>query len=336
MIFNLPKIPDSKKYKGEMTTEQKAILKCIAEVELSEDEKTTLQESIEFYKSVFPKLKGIDLSIITDEQVIELKEYIKVVFNFFMTISNDIHFDFLFRVSIIKDDFIEKRKVRNPKFLGFPPLELVKRQNVYNRANSPDRTVLYASFYENVALRETKPQVGERIIISTWQNITGNPFNSYPISNSSVINEGVEKATNAFKNTMKVNHPLFAEIMDLVLGFLASEFVKDDEIQSNHKYEYLYSAFFSDQILSPRNINDPTPYTDFIIYPSIAWKHEHENVAVVSKTAKEKLKLIKAVEYEIEETYYEYNLKKDQMPVKLKFIRAADWIEEDMIIWEDE
>jgi hypothetical protein len=242
----------------------------------------------------------------------------------------------LYRVSFVRYEFLEKGKVRNPVYLKYPSLKIVKRKGVYNRANTNERTVFYASFKKNVAIMESKPAVGARIIITVWKNITGEPFNSYPITNLSIENEGVRKATKVFKETKKANNPLFAEIMDLVLGFLSSEFVKECEIKSSKRFEYLYSAYFADKILTPNNIDDLTPNIDFIIYPSVAWKHQYENVALIPDTVNNKLKLIKAHEYKVEETYYGNSLQKDKMPVKLKCIREADWIENNLIIWDDE
>jgi len=336
MIFDLPDTPKSKRYVDDMTPEQKVIMKCINQEKLTNVDESVLQESIDFYKKVFPKLNEINLKVISKENVSELKDYLDKIFNFNITISNDIHFEILFRVSFIKPEFTEKGKVRNPKFLKHPPIEVVEEMGVYNRANSDKKTVFYGSFYENVALRETKPNVGDKIIISTWRNISGRPFNSYPITNSEINNEGVQKATKAFKETKEVNNPLFGEIMDLTLGFLASEFVKDAEVKNEKRFEYLFSAYFADKILTPFIEGDPTPNLDFIIYPSVAWKHEHENVAITPNAVENKLKLIKLIEYEVLETHYDLNLKKDEMPVKLKYIREADWIEKDLIIWEDE
>ena len=336
MIFNLTDIPKSKRYVDDMTPEQHVIMKCINREKLTKEDESVLQESIDFYKNTFPKLKEVNLEVITKEEVLELKEYLDKIFNFNITISNDIHFEILFRVSFVRPEFTEKGKVRNPDFLKYPPIDVVKKKGVYNRANTDNKTVFYGSFYENVAIRETKPDVGDRIIISTWKNISGKPFNSYPITNSEIDNEGVQKSTQAFKETKEANNPLFGEIMDLTLAFLASEFVKDSEIKSEKRFEYLYSAYFADKILTPFIEGDPTPNLDFIIYPSVAWKHEHENVAITPNAVENKLKLIKLIEYDVVETYYDSILEKDEMPVKLKYIREADWIEKDLIIWEDE
>lgn len=336
MIFDLPDIPNSKKYIDDMTPEQHVILKCINQEKLENFDEAILNESIVFYKEVFPKLKAIDLSGITEEQTNSLTEYLSKVFNFNITISNNIHFKILFRVSFVRENFREKGKVRNPSYLHHPPLKVVQNNGVYNRANTDKKTVFYASFYENVAIRETKPEVGDKIIISTWKNISGKPFNSYPITNSNINNSGVQKATKAFKEAKDFNNPLLGEILDLNLAFLAGEFVKDSEVINDKRFEYLYSAYFADRILSPFKEGVLTPNIDCIIYPSVAWKHQHENLAIIPDSVEGKLKLIGAVEYEVEETYFSKKLQKDEMPVKLKLIREADWIEDDLIIWEDE
>jgi hypothetical protein len=46
------------------------------------------------------------------------------------------------------------------------------------------------------------------------------PFISFPIANNeSVKNEGLEKATKAFKERMTYNHPLFARTLELFFDF---------------------------------------------------------------------------------------------------------------------
>jgi hypothetical protein len=133
--------------------------------------------------------------------------------------------------------------------------------------NSPERTVMYASFHKNVAVRETKPSKGERIIISTWENVSGMPFNSFPITNAALVpNEGVIKSTKAFHELCCLrHHPLIAEIMDCYLGFFAKEFVKAQSIKSTHRYEYLYCSYFADSILLPPSKRDGRPLISILL-----------------------------------------------------------------------
>lgn len=296
---NLPPIPNCKIYGADLKTnpEQDAITKCLNNESLSPNEENILKEAINFYKIVFPSLKAINLSKISYEEVEELKKYLNSVFNFNIMVFNDVHFEVVFRISIVKESFREKGKVRHPKYLRYPDLKIVKESKLYNRANTSDATVFYASFYENVALKETKPKKGDKIILSIWKNITGKPFNSYPITNSSINNDGIKKANNAFQKMKDSSHPLFAEIMDLNLAFLASEFVKSLPVVNPNRTEYLYSAYFSDKLLSPLREDDPVPNYDFIIYPSVAWNHQHENIAMTTNALDTKMKLVQATEY---------------------------------------
>ena len=335
--YGLPEVPPCKIYHSNMQTnpEQDAILKCLELKTLSTEEESNLKEAISFYKEVFPALQAIELSTLTYEEAEEIKQYLSKVINFNLMVFNDVNFEVIFRISIIKESFRIKGKVRDPKYLRYPDLNIIKESKVYNRANTCDTTVFYASFLENVALRETKPQKGQKIILSIWKNKTGKPFSSYPITNASVNNQWIQKSTKAFKETKEANHPLFAEIMDLNLSFLASEFIKDCRITNQYRLEYLYSAYFAERILSPLREDDPVADFDFIIYPSVAWKHREENIAMTT-TAFSRLELVLAKEYEVQETFYHLELPIETCPAKLKFIRAANWFEKDLIIWEDE
>ena len=107
-------------------------------------------------------------------------------------------------------------------------------------------------------------------------------------------------------------------------------------MKNANRLEYLYSAYFADRLLSPLREGDPTPNYDFIIYPSVAWEHKHENVAMTPDALENKMKLIHAIEYEVLDTEYDWTVDMDHMPVKMKLIREAKWFENDLIIWEDE
>jgi hypothetical protein len=113
---------------------------------LTDADKAALKESIVFYKDVFPKLQSIDLNTISSDEVIELRAYLDKVFNVEVMVFNDVQFDLLYRVTIVAEDFREKGKVRDTKYLKYPPLDIVVKKGVYNRANSHEKTVFYASF----------------------------------------------------------------------------------------------------------------------------------------------------------------------------------------------
>lgn len=336
MTFNFPDIPKSKVFNDDLTLEQKALDNYIKNNKFEDKEKIIIQECIAFYKKAFFYLKSLPLSDFNVKEAKDVWNYLKNVFNFKIVIENDNNFNEAYRVTIVREKYLEKGKVRNPKYLYNPSLKINQERGIYNRCNSPNSTAFYASFHKNVALRETKPKKGDIIIISTWKNQSGCSFTSYPISNALITNNiGNSKATEAFEQMMRKHHPLFREHFEIILKFISSEFVKDDEVISEKKYEYLYSAFFSEHILKENNPKDSTPSFDFIVYPSVAYKHFEDNICIPERTL-HRLKPIYLQEFEVIETYYDKPLSLVDPPADLRLIREATWITDDIIIWEDE
>ncbi|HTA27559.1 MAG TPA: hypothetical protein VK809_07220 [Bacteroidia bacterium] len=339
-LHNLPELPISKQYSGNMTPEQEAFNKYIQTHSnyLSPQDEIFFKEVLDYYIDCIQKLKQINLSNLSDTEAISLTRYIRQAFNVHYKVYNDLFTEAVFRVSIVRENFCHEGKVREIKYLTYPPLDLNEQRNVYNRANSPNKTVMYASLYKIVAIRETKPQIGEKIIISTWENVTFQPFISYPLTNANLIrNEGVYKSTKSFQDLCKRHHPLIAEIMDRYLAFFAEEFVKNIPIISERKYEYLYSAFFANCALESVPIGPyGIPNIDLLIYPSVAWNHRHDNLALTPDTVENKLKLTYLSEYEILETFYEKNLGPMEMPVKLRYIRNSKELMDGKIFWNDD
>lgn len=335
MPIQFPVIPKSKVYGEKMTPEQEAVQYYLEHGSLSKEHEEILKECIDFYSKAFSELKKIDLSEINEDTANEIISFLTIVFNVKIIIQNEGKFDYLFRVTIVDDQFLEKGKLRNPQYLYNPPLKLNQAKGIYNRCNSPNSTGLYAAFYENVAFRESKPQKGQRIILTTWKNKSGQSFVSYPISNAMIANnQGNSKATAAFIKTMENHHPFFSSLLKLNLEFLASEFIKESQIKSAKRFEYMFSAFFSEFILSDNNINDPTPNFDFIIYPSVAFKHLEDNI-FISPRAISKVTPVYLQEFIVLETHYDKELSRDESPLELKLLRDASWIEDNLIIWND-
>jgi acid stress-induced BolA-like protein IbaG/YrbA len=336
MTFNFPSIPQSKIFNDLLTSEQKALDSYIKNLKFTSDEENIIQECIEFYKEAFKYLKSLPLSQFTEDDAKKVRDYLDNVFNFKLIVDNDGNFEVVFRVTVVSEKFREKGKVRNPKYLYNPPLLINQARGIYNRCNSPNSTVFYAAFYENVALRETKPQKGDIIIMTVWKNTNGSNFLTYPISHALITsNPGNDKATKAFEMTMKNHHRLFSDHFKTILEFISSEFVKDKEVLSEGKYEYFFSAYFSEHILKENNPKDPEPDFDFIVYPSVAYKHLEDNICVPERTL-HRLKPIHLKEFEVLETYYDHPLSLEDIPADLKLIREATWITDDLIIWEDE
>jgi hypothetical protein len=335
LIQKLPAIPEFKKFFAAKTFKQQALDKLMHGNADNEEEKI-IQAAMEFYKNCFSQLQKINLFVLSDKQAQQLKEYLKQVFNVHFIVSNTATFELLDRVTTIKDEFRRDGKVRDIKFLRNPSLELNKKNGVHGRANSPDTTVFYASFDENVAIRETKPKQGERIIISTWRNTSLSPFVYFPIGLAPGIDtEEIDKITQVFESLRHTTNPLIVEFGECFFRFLGFEFIKDPVIVNSKKYEYLYSSFFADKILQVHDEGTPQFNFDAIVYPSVAWNHKHENIAIKEDSVK-KLQLISAKEVEVLEVFYDRKLNLKDYPIRAKIIRISKRIENEIVVWSDD
>lgn len=292
MLPNLPAIPLAKTYNEEMTPEQQVTIKLVQGQKISAEEEEELQQAIDFYELAYPALKSIDLSSISDEEAFEIMNFMKSVFNMKITVQNKITFENIYRVSFLREAFLEKGKVRNLGFLKHPPVEVNKVNGVYGRANSPNTTLFYCASHPEVAILETKPKVGDRILLGHWKHDPKEKFVTYLLMNEKKVQtEQLLKAKSKFEERMAYNHPLFAKILDLFLKFISSEFVKDIPVVSPKRYEYFFSAYFSDTLLENSFTPVPHPveelvYYDALIYPSIASQYETENLAVLPGSVK--------------------------------------------------
>lgn len=342
MKFEFPTLPQARIYSSKMTSEQEVLMKLIQGQIISTQEEDILKAAIKFYKKAFEYLKSIDLSTIVEEDLEEIFDFLKSVFNMNLIIQNQIKFHNVFRVTIVSDIFLENGKVRDTKYIKNPPKEIIIKNGVYGRANSPKSTIFYCAFEPGVAVLETKPEVGQRIIIAQWHNDNAKDFISYPITNNKTIdNESLKSATNAFQKRIQYNHPLFVEILDLYLDFLSSEFVKDIKVTSPKKYEYLFSAYFADRILDNsfepvEHPTEPIKHYDCIIYPSIAINHKSENLAILPQSI-DKLRPFQLEDCIVVKTMYDNpDLEDDKLPILRQVLRTATKFDGDKIIWDDD
>jgi hypothetical protein len=266
-----------------------------------------------------------------------LLSYLGKVFTVTPTIFNDLWIGELYRVSIVADAFLEEGKVRNPKFLSYPPLDIIRSRGVYNRANSPETTVFYAAESESVAIREVKPGTGQRIVLATWVNRTQSPLLAYPLClTAGIENEYADRSTYAFEQFCKNWPPLISEWAESILSFIAQEFIKEQEQVHPKRYDYLYSAFFADRILQPFPEGSKVDSYECLVYPSVAGKHVPSNVAIRPEVVDNKLTLIKAREFEVMETRYDRALRHNELPARLKLLRESKIISNNRIIWDDD
>jgi hypothetical protein len=298
-----------------------------------------LKEVIAYYTEVIGYLKTIPLNYIDVEDAKEIISNLRQIFNQNLIVSNDVGFDVIKRVTVIEPLFLERdNKVHNPKWLIEPTIEIVKSKNLLNRCSTFDQTLFYAAFKPEVAVIERKPEVGKRIIVSTWYNYMNRKFNTFNIPNTNVNNDNTIKANKNYREFISQLHPLVQYLFNLITLFQSEEITKEVSKENRGGFEYLFSAFFSGDAVY-RKAHDPSlQNSEMVLYPSVACKHKEENIAMVPFAARN-LKLIEAVELEVVNTYYdkELDFSKGDKPADLLEIRRADkWIQPDNIIWNDD
>jgi flagellar biosynthesis/type III secretory pathway ATPase len=65
--------------------------------------------------------------------------------------------------------FKKNERLNNISFLKYPPIDIVKSINKYNRANTPNTTVLYTTENIDSALKEIKPPINKLITVGLWK-----------------------------------------------------------------------------------------------------------------------------------------------------------------------
>lgn len=342
MDLNFPELPPSRIYGIKTTPEQDVTFKLVHRQQINKQEEATLIEAIEFYKNAFAYLKSIDLALVDDNDAEKIIRFLKSVFNTLVNVQNKINFHTVFRVTSVKAEFLDNGKVRDVGFISYPPKKRIEQLGVYGRCNSPKSTIFYCSFEPGVAVLETKPQVGQRIIIAQWHNDNAKDFITYPITNNKTIdNESLKSATKAFQNRMQYNHPLFAKFLDIYFDFLSSEFVKDIAIKNPKKYEYLFSAYFSDWMLAndfkPKDHPvEPLRHYDCIIYPSIAIGYKSENLAIIPSSVTKLRPFLIEDSIVIKTMYDNPDLTNNKLPIVRQVLRTSTKIENNRIYWDDD
>jgi hypothetical protein len=337
IIADLPPVPYFKQFKEKFTQEQSVLNRCFQGTPPGEEDLQLLRESIEFNRECFKKLQEIDLILLNEKQYLKLKDYLRYVYSTGPCIFNEVSAGIVYRVTIVGDNLLEDGKLRKSKYLSYPPLEVVRERGKFNRANSPDRTLFYAADQENVAIREMKPSTGSRIIISSWMNHAGKSLNCLPICMTAGINNDMaDKASYAFEMIKEQMHPQVAEWMAGMFEFLASEFIKEAEPTNFRRYDYLFTAIFADGILQGFPNDSNVKDYDAIVYPSVAWHHLPNNLAVLPAVIDSQFSLKEAKEFQVLETWYDKEIALDQMPARLSLVRKATGFSSGNITWDDD
>ncbi len=303
---DFPKIPETKRYiKGQNITEELSIaFKLMHRQTLTKAEENKFLNLKSFYNELRNKLRLLEYKNFSSDEIEQFKSYISYAFNYRIFASNNITIFSTYRL-IINENALKKNKpITDVKFLSYPPLDIVKKLGKFNRANTPNCTLFYSCENINTSLKEIKPPKNKLITVGVWTPKKRNRFNGYAISNSEragKVNTGVKKANESFNNSQNQMKKLFFDFAKNYLDLIGEEFTKD----VNHHYEYIISALFAESTLYDKDYNRKTEDFECIIYPSVGNNFYSDNVAFVPEIIDNEFILQKAIEFEVEEQYYD-------------------------------
>lgn len=337
-FLDFPEIPNSKRWRlnPPNTLEQEIIQKLILQQPINANEEAELNEAISYYREVINKLKSFSIAELSIEDLETFKDYYFYVFNHTVLVKNDLWVNNVVR--LVKNESVtgKKDKIRESRYLSYPPIEIVNKLGYYNRANTPKFNLFYGADCIDTVLNELKPEVGDVVSVGIWENKDkSTPLISYPINHNPLaikVNPDTRKGFMAFQNIKQKNHPLLMEFMESIFDFISDEFAKP---VINH-FDYFYSASFVERLLSKTN-EEQWKY-DCVAYPSVGNKYSVDNLAIQPDTIDNRFKLQKVIQFEVTETYYEKSPPRTSQEeitlVQYKNLEETDWIEDNGdIVW---
>ena len=304
---NLPEIPIHKRwYSDEPTFEQQIIMKVAKKETLNSDEEIVLSGLLNFYEELYKKLQTLDYATFTKEDLKNFELYIFYAFPLTAAIYNDYTIVFTYRLVVNEkvNPNHSNERIRSKSLLQYPTLEIVKENNVFNRASTPNSTVFYSGENIDTCLKELKPPLNKLVTVGVWKPNKNKKFRAFPIpfgeQLANEINEDSKYATLAASYYDKQDTKFLLKALNYYLKILDREYTKN--IKCN--FEYALSALFSEKILLQRDIPNNINY-DFIVYPSVGNGYNTSNSAFRTDVIDEDFYLTKVIEFEIEESFYE-------------------------------
>lgn len=195
---------------------------------------------------------------------------------FFTHLTNKYQFDTLERITINNRILGSNKRIREIKFLKYPPSEKVTK---YGRCNLPKQSVFYGSTMFMTAMSEMKPRVGDLITKSIWKlkkpkHLTYCPiFHIQPTNGT--MNPHSWRLEQEFNKVLKRDFPKeMHEPVTNLSKFIAYHFSKFVHHKQNKNY--LFSAYFSNKILN--ELENGT--IDGLVYPSVQSHLSFENVVL--------------------------------------------------------
>lgn len=334
----LPEIPNTKKYlEGNQMTEEQVIgFKLLHKQEVTENELNNFIKLETFYDELREKLRTLDYQSFTTDEIEQFKNYIFYAFNYRISASINTTIFSTYRLVVNEKVLGSNISILDTKYLTYPPIDIVKEIGQFNRANSSNCTLFYSCENINTSLKEIKPPKNKLITVGVWIPKHRNKFNGYAISNSEragAVNPGVKKSNETFANHKNELHSHFFRFAKNYLDLIGEEFTKE----VSHNNEYIISALFAESTLYDMNYERKQEGFECIIYPSVGNNFHSDNVAFLPEIIDNDFILEKAIEFEIEEQYYnrEYSVNHPEniTLAKIKNLKVSKTINGNQIEW---
>ncbi|MEJ2901628.1 hypothetical protein WAE58_04305 [Pedobacter panaciterrae] len=319
---HLPEIPVEKRYaEVSSTPEQKITQKIFKGSAISPTEEQTLKTCLKYYNTLIPLLKELRFKDFDSQELADFKDYYYYAFNSLSLISNGVTVSDLYRVvKNISYALPNYKSICETKYLTYPPLDVVKKNNVYNRANNPNFNLFYGADSINSALRELHPEKGEIVTVGIWTALyPEKEIICFPITHGTgarLVHPQLESLHTEFqKLKTKPHQSLLIEYFDTILDFLADEFSKP----ISDPRDYYLSALYAEQIFE---LEDPNWTYNGIYYPSVQNKFKYFNVAVRPDYFDNNFALRKIIEIGVGETFYNQDIEY-RHPEEITFIKPV-------------
>jgi RES domain len=220
-------------------------------------------EGVKAIKESLRTLEGIDFSLLTTAQLTSLQEMVNAM-RFFMPMI------------LVEQPIIDiVRVTKNPRDaegygtrihrisrLKYPPEGKVKIE--MGRANFPNRSVLYGSFFGLTSLAEMRIEAGDLVTRTEWRMITYlDRIKTTCVFHDARILERLPYFKNfhdTYQALLAKRSPLEAEVIQATNGFVARQFTK--KVSPDKRVNYLVSAFIGDLWLNQNKV-------DALVYPSV-------------------------------------------------------------------
>jgi hypothetical protein len=297
-----PPIPLFKKWKNNNTTEEQLLTARILKGHSpTGGEEDTMWKIVYFYTDFIKTLQGCSYKLLASD-LANFKRYFRYAINSFPLVQTTVHADPIIRMVNNESVLKARTVIPNQSFLSYPSKDLVKKMNVYNRANTPDFNIFYGGRSIDAVLNELKPTTGDLVTLGVWKmRDSSKPLDVYTIDHHDAAigaNDVARMGYNQFVSIAEKGHPLMYLYMQTLFGFISDEFARP----ANHHTDYLISAIFSEYILAQLDL--PNWNYDAIAYPSVGNKFSLHNLAIKPRVIDENYYLSQAVQFEIESTQY--------------------------------